>query len=288
MTMSQILLNTPAVEQIIDMALQEDIQTGDVTSESLIDLSATARGHILARHSCILSGGPVAEQVFKKVDPSLSVHLLREDGAEVATDEAVVSIEGPVRSILTAERTALNFMQRMTGIATLTHLFVERVAGYDVAILDTRKTTPALRSFEKYAVCCGGGLNHRMGLYDRILIKDNHRKVWATGKKRGLDEAVRVARAQFPEILLEIEVETPEELAEALKASPDWVLLDNMTPEMLAACVDINQGRAQLEASGGIDLESIDLVKATGIDAVSLGCLTHSAPAADLSLELEE
>jgi nicotinate-nucleotide pyrophosphorylase (carboxylating) len=196
-----------------------------------------------------------------------------------------MTVEGPVRGILTAERTALNFLQRMSGIATLTRRFVER-AGPSVAILDTRKTTPTLRVLEKYAVLCGGGQNHRFGLYDRCLIKDNHRRLWRKGGAARLDQAVREARRRFPDREVEVEVENEAELRSALKAGPEWVLLDNMTPAQMKRCVRICDGRVLIEASGGITLKNVAQVAATGVDAISLGCLTHSAPAADLSLEI--
>jgi nicotinate-nucleotide pyrophosphorylase (carboxylating) len=177
-------------------------------------------------------------------------------------------------------------MQRMTGIATLTRAFVDAVAPHNTVILDTRKTTPALRDFEKYAVLCGGGVNHRVGLYDKILIKDNHRRLWRKGDASRLDLAVAAAREAYPELEVEVEVETMEELASALDGAPEWILLDNMLPEQLAECVRRCAGRAKLEASGGIVLENAAAVAASGVDAISLGCLTHSAPSADLSLEI--
>jgi nicotinate-nucleotide pyrophosphorylase (carboxylating) len=177
-------------------------------------------------------------------------------------------------------------MQRMAGIATLTRRFVERAAPHGTVILDTRKTTPTLRVLEKYAVLCGGGENHRMGLYDRIMIKDNHRRLWQEGDAGRLDLAVAAARERFPGLAVEVEVESLAELDSALAGSPEWILLDNMTPALLAACVARCGGRARLEASGGITLANIEAVAASGVDAVSLGCLTHSAPAVDLSLEI--
>lgn len=282
------LLSDPVVDLLIARALEEDVGAGDVTSIALIEEDAKAGGVIVSRGEYVLSGGPIAARVFKAVDPAVEVSLLHAEGDNVEKGEAVLAVAGPVRNILTAERTALNFMQRMTGIATLTNTFVSKVAPHDVMILDTRKTTPGMRAIEKYAVSCGGGANHRYGLYDRVLIKDNHRKMWSGSGTRGLAEAVETARDKYPELLVEIEVESPEELRDALKANPDWVLLDNMGPEKLRDCVAINNGQAKLEASGGIMLENVEAIAATGINAISLGCLTHSAPAADLSLELED
>ena len=200
----------------------------------------------------------------------------------------MMTISGPAASILIAERTALNFMQRMTGIATMTAGFVARTKRFGVAILDTRKSTPGLRLLEKYAVLCGGGRNHRMGLYDKVLIKDNHRALWNRAHAGNLGEAVRVARGKNPGLEVEIEVEDERELVSALAGRPEWILLDNMTPGAIRRCVKLCAGRSRLEASGGITSANVAAVAATGVDAISLGCLTHSAPAADLSLEFEQ
>ena len=197
-----------------------------------------------------------------------------------------MEIAGPAQGILTAERTALNFMQRMSGIASMTRSFVEQTRQYGTMILDTRKTTPGLRAFEKYAVLCGGGTNHRMGLYDRVMIKDNHRRLWRDGDPEALDAAILACRQRFPDLAVEVEVENETELRSALKATPEWILLDNMSPTEMAACVQIVDGRSLTEASGGITLETAAAAAAAGVDAISLGCLTHSAPSVDLSLEI--
>lgn len=275
-----------AAGRLIALALKEDLgRAGDVTSKSLISPTEKGRAVVLARTPCVISGGPVASAVFRKVDPSLRVQIVLPDGARAGAGAAVLDIRGSLRSILTAERTALNFMQRMSGVATLTSHFVRRAR--KVMILDTRKTTPGFRLLEKYAVQCGGGYNHRMGLYDRILIKDNHRSLW---RKRGGDSlagAVKAARQKYPGLAVEIEVESEADLRQVLSAKPEWILLDNMPPAAMKRCVKICAGQCRLEASGGITLSNISAVAASGVDAVSLGCLTHSAPAADLSLELE-
>jgi nicotinate-nucleotide pyrophosphorylase (carboxylating) len=272
--------------QIIDAALSEDIGSGDVTTLSLVPADASIRAVVISRHAYTVSGIGVAETVFKKVDPAIECEVLVQDGRKAGKDDVILMAEGPARGILTAERTALNFMQRMTGIATLTSRFVDIARPHNVAILDTRKTTPTLRAIEKYAVLCGGGENHRIGLYDRVLIKDNHRRLWQDGDPDALDKAVECSREKFPDVKIEIEVETMAELESALRAKPDWVLLDNMGPERLREAVKICAGRSRLEASGGITLANVGGVAATGVDAISLGCLTHSAPAADLSLEI--
>jgi nicotinate-nucleotide pyrophosphorylase (carboxylating) len=251
-----------------------------VPQETLVD------AHILAKEGCVVSGGPVAAAVFAELDDALEVSVVIPDGARVEVGETILNIRGPAGAILTGERTALNFMQRMSGIATLTAEFVKRVSGHNCMILDTRKTTPTLRAFEKYAVLCGGGTNHRIGLYDKVMIKDNHRRLWQDGDSGDLAAAVLAAREKYPELEIEIEVESEAELRNALEGSPEWVLLDNMAPDEMRRCVEINAGRSKLEASGGITLDNIEAAAASGVDAVSLGCLTHSAPSVDLSLEI--
>ncbi len=236
----------------------------------------------------MVAGLEIAQAVFAKLDPQLVFKNIMSDGQSVAPGQPVARLDGRARAILAGERTALNFLQRMTGIATLTALFIEKVKPYSVLIMDTRKTTPLLRSLEKYAVLCGGGANHRQGLYDRVLIKDNHLQLWTSQHRGNLAAAITTARRKCPGMLIEVEVETEVELTRALSAAPDWILLDNMTPDQLRSCVAINAGRCRLEASGGITLDNVAETAATGIHAISLGCLTHSAPAADLSLELGE
>lgn len=274
------------VRDLIRRALEEDIGTGDVTTLSVIPEAARGRAVILARTACVVAGVDVARTVFALVDPALTCEVRVRDGAQAFPDEVLLAVSGPVRGILTGERTALNFMQRMTGIATRTRQFVEAVKPHDVRILDTRKTTPTLRVLEKYAVTCGGGTNHRMGLYDMVLIKDNHRHLWQQAGISNLAGAVEAARTKFPGIPVEVEVESEDELRDVLRARPEWVLLDNMTPERLARCVAVCDGQARLEASGGVTLETVKAIAATGVDAISIGGLTHSSPAADLSLEL--
>jgi nicotinate-nucleotide pyrophosphorylase (carboxylating) len=274
------------VKALIRRALDEDVGGGDATTLALVPAGATARARVLSRGSYVVSGAAVAALVFRAVEPRLRVRVLVPDGKRVGPGQAILSVAGPARGILTAERTALNFLQRMTGIATLTSRFVEQVKRHGTLILDTRKTTPGLRALEKYAVLCGGGSNHRMGLFDRILIKDNHRHFWRRAGRPQLDRAVSAARARFPGLSVEVEVENARELTSALAAQPEWVLLDNMSPARLRACVRLCAGRARIEASGGITLGNAARVAAAGVDAISLGCLTHSAPAADLSLEM--
>ena len=276
----------PAVDAMIDAALAEDIRSGDATTLALVDPAARITASMIARERCIVAGGSVARAVFLKVCDQLTVTATVAEGECAEAGCVVMEISGPAQGILTAERTALNFMQRMSGIATMTQRFVEQTRAHGTQILDTRKTTPGLRAFEKYAVLCGGGTNHRMGLYDRVMIKDNHRRLWHEGDPAALDAAIEACRRKFPDLAVEVEVENEAELRSALKALPEWILLDNMSPEKMAACVKIVAGRSLTEASGGITLETAAAAAAAGVDAISLGCLTHSAPSVDLSLEI--
>jgi len=281
------LVDNPVVQDLIRRALAEDIGGGDVTTLSVVPETSRGKALILSRGNYVVSGGDVAAAVFSSVDPSLRCKCVVADGTVATMDQVLMTIEGPIRGILTGERTALNFMQRMTGIATRTRQFVDKVKPFGTKILDTRKTTPTLRILEKYAVTCGGGTNHRMGLYDMVLIKDNHRRLWQAAGISNLHEAVVAARARFPGIPVEVEVESEDELRDALRAKPEWIMLDNMEPGRMKACVEICAKRCQLEASGGVTLATVEVIAATGVDAISIGGLTHSSPAADLSLELE-
>ncbi len=279
------LMRDPQVMGAVKAALSEDVGPGDATTLALVDPSAVATGKILAREACRVAGACVGKSVLECVDPGLQVAVVVPDGRDVEAGGTILAIRGKAASILTAERTALNFMQRMCGIATLTGRFVDAVKAYGTLILDTRKTTPGLRVFEKYAVRCGGGANHRFGLYDRVLIKDNHRRLWLGGDPNRLDVAVAAARKAFPALAVEVEVESVAECVSALRGRPEWIMLDNMSCEMMRECVALCKGISMTEASGGITLERAREVAATGVDAISLGCLTHSAPSVDLSLE---
>ena len=269
----------------VKLALEDDVGPGDVTSLALVDPKARATGQIYSRVPCVVAGATVARAVLKAVDPRLKVEILKNDGETVKPEEPILVFEGKARSILTAERTALNFMQRMCATATLTRKFVDATKRWKTLILDTRKTTPGLRAFEKYAVLCGGGSNHRMGLYDRVLMKDNHRRLWKGGNPDELDQAVVAARKAFPKIAVEVEVESIRECESALKAKPEWIMLDNMNCADMKKCVKLCKGISLTEASGGITLERAKEVAATGVTAISLGCLTHSAGSVDLTLE---
>ncbi len=279
------IIHDPRAVATIREALAEDIGPGDATTLTLVDPAVQAAGDILAREECRVAGACVGKKALECVDPTLQVEIVMPDGSDVAAGGTILRVRGRAASILAAERTALNFMQRMCGIATLTRAFVEAVREYGTMILDTRKTTPCLRLFEKNAVLCGGGSNHRFGLFDRVLIKDNHRRLWQGGDPDRLDLAVAEARKVFPGLEIEVEVESVAECVSALRGRPDWIMLDNMDCAMMRECAKLCRGTARTEASGNITLERAREVAATGIDAISLGCLTHSAPSVDLSLE---
>ena len=266
---------------LIERALGEDVGPSDCTSEVTIPPDVQGSAIIVAKTEGVICGLPIAQAVFRHVDAHIAFPSSVQDGEPVAAGDAVAEVRGPVRGILTGERTALNFLARLSGVATLTSRFVDAVANYPAIVLDTRKTTPGWRVLEKYAVRCGGGRNHRMGLFDMVLIKDNH--IACSGS---LAEAVRRVRAAGVDLPVEVEVRSLAELDEALDLGVDRVLLDNMDMLTLRRAVALAKGKAFLEASGGVNLARATEVAATGVDAISIGALTHSAPAFDLSLEL--
>ena len=279
--------NKLQIEEIIDRALAEDLGKGDVTTEALVLGDHRGTGFIVAKKEGVLAGMNVARQVFHRVDPELKVEVLLEDGAKVKPSSEIAKVSGSIASILKAERVVLNFLQRLSGIASETNRYVEAVKGLPVRIMDTRKTTPGLRSLEKHAVKVGGGENHRMSLGDGILIKDNH---LAALRSQGLNIGQVVAKAKESgpqQLLVEIEVGTVSEALEAVGAGADIVMLDNMSVEDMRKAVESIHGRALIEASGGITLDNVRAVAETGVDFVSIGALTHSAKALDISLELE-
>jgi len=279
--------NKLQIEEIIDRALAEDLGKDDVTTEALIPGDRQGTGFIVAKKEGVLAGMNVAKQVFHRVDAELKVEILLEDGVTVKPGSKVARVSGSIASILKAERVALNFLQRLSGIASETNRYVEAVRGLPVRIMDTRKTTPGLRSLEKHAVKVGGGQNHRMSLGDGILIKDNH---LAALRSQGLNLKQIVARARqnSPQRLpVEVEVGTVAEASEAVEAGADIVMLDNMNIEDMRKAVKSIGGRALVEASGGIKLDNVRAVAETGVDLISIGALTHSARALDISLELE-
>ena len=274
---------TPHVERLIDAALEEDLGGGDPTSELIFDADARLRGRLLAKEPLVVCGGAVFERVMVRVDPEVQVRLASRDGDEVAAGAILGEVEGRARSILAAERTALNFLQRLSGVATLTRAYVRAASVGRAVVADTRKTTPGFRALEKHAVRVGGARNHRANLGAGILIKDNH--IAAAGS---LGEAVRRVRLGAPHTLrVEVEVESLAELDEAIAARAEAVLLDNFDDEQIAQAVERAAGRVLLEVSGGVALERIPALSRLGVDIISVGRLTHSARAVDISLEAE-
>jgi len=272
------------VRDLVLMALAEDIGHGDATTEATIPPDARSTGQLIARSALVLSGLAVAEAVFKAVDPAIAFDAHCTDGTELEAGTVVATVTGISRSLLTAERTALNFLQHLSGIATATRAYVNAVKGTNACIVDTRKTVPGMRDLAKAAVRAGGGRNHRIGLDDGILIKDNH--VAAAG---GVRNAILAARAHGGYLLrIEVECDTLEQVDEALAAGADMLLLDNMPPTMLKAAVDRCRGHALTEASGGVNLSTLRAIAETGVDFISVGALTHSSPAADIALDFVE
>ncbi|MBM3133599.1 MAG: carboxylating nicotinate-nucleotide diphosphorylase [Chloroflexi bacterium] len=279
-------LSVSRIKTVVARALEEDLGLGDVTTEALISPAQEGKASFLVKSRGTLAGIYVSQIVFEEVDPTIRFEVMIPDGMKVEPGDIVATVHGKVASILRAERVALNFLQRMSGIATETTKYVEAVAGTKAAILDTRKTTPGLRLFEKYAVKMGGGQNHRQNLAEQVLIKDNH---LAALKLSGvsLGEAIKVARAKVPrDLKIEVEVTTIKQFREALDAGADIIMLDNMGVREMRRAVKMAEGKVPIEASGGIGLDNVRAVAETGVDFISIGALTHSARALDISLEI--
>jgi nicotinate-nucleotide pyrophosphorylase (carboxylating) len=270
----------------IGIALAEDIGSGDVTVSSFIEPNLHGRGRIISKEDAIVAGAEIAAEVFLSIDRELKVTVVRGSGSKVAPNETVLEMEGAVRSILTGERVAVNFLQRLSAVATLTRRFVDAVAGTKAKILDTRKTTPGLRAYEKEAVRAGGGDNHRFGLFDMVMLKDNH--FAARGKSAPLRDDIARFREAHPGMRIEVEADTLDQVREFLDTGDiDIILLDNMTPDEMREAVRLRAGRSVLfEASGNVTLETVRGIAETGVDFISSGALTHSAPAVDFSLEI--
>lgn len=274
---------TPILTQLIDMALVEDIGTGDITTDSLVSCDSQGRGIILAKEDLVLAGLDIAKMVFQRLDPKIVLQSAYEDGAQIVRGETVLLLEGSLRALLTAERPALNFLQHLSGIATHVATYANALKHSRVRLVDTRKTTPGWRFLEKYAVRMGGGHNHRMGLFDGVLIKDNH--IAACG---GIRQAVAAARKQISHLLkIEIEVSDLAGVHEALESGVDVIMLDNMDIPHIREAVSAIQKRALVEVSGGITLEHLSDLAETGVDLISVGALTHSARAVDLSMRIQ-
>jgi len=280
-------LTADEIQRAVRAALAEDIGPGDVTTEATVPASATTCAVMVAREPLVLAGLAFAETAFRELDASLAVTPNAADGEPCEQGRVLLRVSGSARAILTAERVALNFVQRLSGVATLTAQFAEQVKGTRARILDTRKTTPGWRRFEKYAVKCGGGQNHRVGLYDQVLIKDNHLAALRDAKPNAIAEAVLVAMLTHPELTIEVEADTLEQVRQAAEAHADIILLDNMSLDELRAAVALVAGRAQTEASGGVTLQTVRAIAETGVDFISVGAITHSARAVDIALDFE-
>ena len=271
------------VERVVAGALAEDVGDGDRTTAALVPENARCRAQIVLEEPGVVCGVPVAAAVFRALDPSVHVEALVDEGASMTAPPAVLAeLEGPARAVLTGERVALNLLGRLCGIASLTHRFVELVEGTGTTVLDTRKTTPGLRALEKYAVRCGGASNHRAGLYDAVLVKENHLRIAG-----GVTAAAEALQGATDGLAVEIEAESLEQVREALDAGIGRILLDNMSPEQVTQAVALTAGRAQLEASGGVSLATVRAYAETGVDFVSVGALTHAARSLHVSLEVQ-
>jgi nicotinate-nucleotide pyrophosphorylase (carboxylating) len=274
-------LDVTLYRDIVRRALHEDVGPGDITTEVTVALGRRAHGVFVARSPCVIAGTDVVAEVFRQLQPDVEVSFRRRDGDRCSPGERIGEVAGLARTLLAGERTALNFLQRLSGIATLTRRFVD-AAGGRITVLDTRKTTPTLRAIEKYAVAVGGAANHRFGLFDAILIKDNHIRLAG-----GVRAAVAAARARRPDLPVEVEAQTLSEVDDALEAHADTVLVDNMDVETIREAVRRCRGLARVEISGGVTLDRLPELSRTGADSVSAGALTHSAPAVDISFEIE-
>ena len=280
-------LSSTEVRQAVQLALAEDIGSGDATTLATVPANAKAKAVLRARELLVVAGIEFAESAFKQLSPKIKTEKKFSDGMQANAGDTLLTISGPARAILTAERVALNFVQRLSGVATLTSQFVAAIKGTRAQILDTRKTTPGWRRFEKYAVACGGGCNHRIGLFDMVLIKDNHLAALRNEKPNAIAAAVARAREKFPKLKIEVEADTLEQVEQAVNACADFILLDNMDLKQLRMAVKIVRGRMKTEASGGVNLETVRAIAKTGVDFISVGALTHSARAVDVGLDFE-
>jgi nicotinate-nucleotide pyrophosphorylase (carboxylating) len=280
-------LSAQEIRSAVERALAEDIGNGDVTTLATVPETATAKAVLRAREPLVVAGLAFAEAAFRELSSEVRIVREAEDGQRVPGEKTLLKLSGPARAILSAERVALNFVQRLSGIATLTAQFVDAIKGTRAHILDTRTTTPGWRRFEKYAVTCGGGQNHRLGLFDRVLIKDNHLAALRGESPNAITAAVHRARAKYPQLKVEVEADTLEQVEQAVAAGADFILLDNMNAVQLRLAVQKVKGRAQTEASGGVTLARVRAIAETGVDFISVGALTHSARAVDLGLDFE-
>lgn len=273
------------LEELVNRALAEDLGTGDATTLATIPVEATAQADLVAREPLVVCGLEVAEAAFRALDGRVVCRRQTQDGERVEARSGLMRIEGPARALLSAERVALNFIQRLSGVATLTSRYVQAVAGTGARILDTRKTTPGWRGLEKYAVRCGGGQNHRVGLFDLVLIKDNHLAALRGEQPNAVAAAVSRARAKYPYLKVEVEADNLAQVRQAVEAGADIILLDNMNPAQLREAVALVARRALTEASGGVNLSTVRGIAETGVDFISVGALTHSAGSVDVALD---
>lgn len=280
-------LNRSEVRNAVKNALLEDIGPGDATTAAVVPAQKTAAAVLRAREPLVVAGLAFAETAFRLLSREVLFKGSVQDGKHAEKGEALLTVTGPAGALLTAERVALNFVQRLSGVATLAHRFAQAVEGTGATILDTRKTTPGWRRFEKYAVRCGGAKNHRFGLFDLVLIKDNHLAALRDALPNAVAAAVQRARSRYPHLKVEVEADTLEQVEQALEAGADFILLDNMPPETLRVAVDRCRGRALTEASGGVNLRTVRAIAETGVNFISVGALTHSAPAVDIGLDFE-
>ena len=273
------------IRRAVRAALAEDVGRGDVTTLATVPSGAQSVALMRAREPLVVAGLALAERAFRALSPKIQIQEFVRDGQRAKAGDTLLKISGASRAILSAERVALNFVQRLSGVATVTAHFADAVRGTGAKILDTRKTTPGWRRLEKYAVACGGGTNHRLGLFDLVLIKDNHLVALRHAKPNAIAAAVARARNKFPKLKVEVEADTLEQVAQAAGAGADIILLDNMPPAQLRRAVKLVRGRARLEASGGVNLRTVRALAATGVDFISVGALTHSARAVDIGLD---
>ncbi len=280
-------LSSNEISRSVRLALAEDIGSGDITTLATVPEGAMARAVIRAREPLVLAGLALPEAAFRQLSPAARVCREARDGQAVVAQQVLLKVEGPAGALLSAERVALNFLQRLSGIATLTARFVEAAKGAKARILDTRKTTPGWRQLEKYAVTCGGGQNHRFGLFDMVLIKDNHLVVLRNERPNAIAAAVQRTRKLYPGLKIEVEADNLEQAGQAVEAGADMILLDNMTPAQLREAVALCKGKVKTEASGGVTLANIRAIAETGVDFISAGALTHSARAVDIGMDFD-
>ncbi len=276
------------VQLLIDLALREDIGSGDVTTRATIPTDATLRAVFAAREPLVVCGLELLPLIYARLDSNVRLTTTLQDGERCAKGDVLARVEGPAQAVLTGERVALNFLQRLSGVATFTRAHVDAIAGTGAEVLDTRKTTPGWRALEKYAVACGGGRNHRHGLFDMVLIKDNHLAALRGEKPNAIAAGVDRARSLYPKLKVEVEADTLAQVTHATEAGADIILLDNMPPDQLRAALRIVNGRAKTEASGGVNLSTIRAIAETGVDYISVGSITHSARAVDIGLDYLE